>query len=104
VRPGWPWRSSSSKPPRPAGAQSTHPTLVVLVRAGATFVNGKLVERPDETPQPEAARWIFIHRSAIDTAAIDTAAIDTAAIDTAGSPFFLRFLPGSLTVLAASPG
>jgi hypothetical protein len=31
------------------------PYLVVLVRAGATFVNGKLVERPDETPQPEAA-------------------------------------------------
>jgi hypothetical protein len=29
--------------------------LVALVRAGATFVNGKLVERPDETPQPEAA-------------------------------------------------
>jgi hypothetical protein len=24
-------------------------------RAGAVFVNGKLVERPDETPQPEAA-------------------------------------------------
>jgi hypothetical protein len=52
---GLPWRSSSSKPPRPAGAQSTHPTLVVLVRVGVTFVNGKLVERPDETPQPEAA-------------------------------------------------
>jgi transposase-like protein len=31
------------------------PHLVALVRAGATFVNGKLVERPDETPQPEAA-------------------------------------------------
>ena len=29
--------------------------LVALVRAGAMFVNGKLVERPDETPQPEAA-------------------------------------------------
>jgi len=26
-----------------------------LVRADAVFVNGKLVERPDETPQPEAA-------------------------------------------------
>src|SRR5215213_7011540 len=31
------------------------PHLVALVRAGAVFVNGNLVERPDETPQPEAA-------------------------------------------------
>ncbi len=31
------------------------PHLVALVRAGATFVNGKLVERPDEHPQTEAA-------------------------------------------------
>ena len=31
------------------------PHLVALVRAGATFVNGKLVERPNETFQPEAA-------------------------------------------------
>ena len=31
------------------------PHLVALVRAGATFINGKLVERPDEHPQPEAA-------------------------------------------------
>jgi len=31
------------------------PHLVALVRAGATFVNGKLVERPDEQDQPEAA-------------------------------------------------
>ena len=31
------------------------PHLVALVRAGATFVNGKLVERPDGTTQPEAA-------------------------------------------------
>src|SRR5689334_23568348 len=31
------------------------PHLVALVRAGATFVNGKLVERPADTPQPEAA-------------------------------------------------
>ena len=35
------------------------PHLVALVRAGATFVNGKLVERPEdeaaETAQPEAA-------------------------------------------------
>jgi transposase-like protein len=31
------------------------PHLVALVRAGATFSNGKLVERPDEHPQPEAA-------------------------------------------------
>jgi transposase-like protein len=31
------------------------PHLVALVRAGATFVNGKLVQRPDDQPQPEAA-------------------------------------------------
>ena len=31
------------------------PHLVALVRAGATFDSGKLVERPDEHPQPEAA-------------------------------------------------
>ena len=31
------------------------PHLVALVRAGALFVNGKLIERPDETHQPEAA-------------------------------------------------
>jgi hypothetical protein len=31
------------------------PHLVALVRAGATFVNGKLVERPDDHHQPDAA-------------------------------------------------
>src|SRR3989440_1024463 len=31
------------------------PHLVSLVRAGATFINGKLVERPGEEAQPEAA-------------------------------------------------
>ena len=32
------------------------PHLVALVRNGATtFINGKLVERPSEEPQPEAA-------------------------------------------------
>ena len=31
------------------------PHLVALVRAGATFINGKLVERPEEEPQSEAA-------------------------------------------------
>jgi transposase-like protein len=31
------------------------PQLVALVRAGATFVNGKLVERPDKPDQPAAA-------------------------------------------------
>jgi transposase-like protein len=31
------------------------PHLVALVRAGARFVNGKLVERPDDHHQPEAA-------------------------------------------------
>ncbi|TQS02414.1 transposase, partial [Microbispora hainanensis] len=31
------------------------PHLVALVRAGATFINGKLVERPDDQPSPAAA-------------------------------------------------
>jgi transposase-like protein len=31
------------------------PHLVALVRAGATFEGGKLVERPDDHHQPEAA-------------------------------------------------
>ncbi|MEU8179128.1 IS256 family transposase [Microbispora hainanensis] len=31
------------------------PHLVALVRAGAIFVNGKLVERPDDQPSPAAA-------------------------------------------------
>jgi transposase-like protein len=31
------------------------PHLVALVRAGATFTNGKLVERPDDHTHPEAA-------------------------------------------------
>jgi hypothetical protein len=29
------------------------PQLVALVRAGATFESGKLVERPDEHPTPQ---------------------------------------------------
>ena len=32
------------------------PHLVALVRAGATFINGKLVERPGEDPQPRPSR------------------------------------------------
>jgi hypothetical protein len=31
------------------------PHLVALVRAGATFINGKLVERPSEKAPPQAA-------------------------------------------------
>jgi len=31
------------------------PHLVALVRTGATFEGGKLVDRPEEQPQPEAA-------------------------------------------------
>ena len=31
------------------------PHLVALVRAGAMFVDGKLVERPDDHHQPQAA-------------------------------------------------
>ncbi len=31
------------------------PHLVALVRNGAVFINGKLVERPEDEAQPEAA-------------------------------------------------
>ena len=31
------------------------PHLVALVRAGATFINGKLIEQPGENAGPEAA-------------------------------------------------
>jgi hypothetical protein len=31
------------------------PHLVALVRAGTTFINGKLVERPDDQPSSAAA-------------------------------------------------
>jgi len=31
------------------------PHLVALVRAGATFINGRIVERPGEDAHPEAA-------------------------------------------------
>jgi hypothetical protein len=39
------------------------PHLVALVRAGATFINGKLIERPGDGAEPEAAYKILIHRS-----------------------------------------
>ena len=31
------------------------PHLAALVRAGATFINGKLIERPGQDAEPEAA-------------------------------------------------
>jgi hypothetical protein len=37
------------------GVKADLPYLVALVRAGAVFVNGKLVERPGEDTPPEAA-------------------------------------------------
>jgi hypothetical protein len=54
-RPGWRWRSSSSRPRRTRWRAVNAPHLVALVRAGALFEAGKLVERPDEHLQPEAA-------------------------------------------------
>ena len=36
------------------------PHLVALARAGAAFVNGKLVERPEDEAPPEAALKILI--------------------------------------------
>jgi transposase-like protein len=41
--------------PGARGRRRGAPHLVALVRADATFEAGKLVERPDEHPQPEAA-------------------------------------------------
>ena len=32
------------------------PHLVALVRAGASFEKGRLIERPDQTPDKEAAQ------------------------------------------------
>jgi len=39
----------------PAQSAVNAPHLVALVRAEAAFGNGKLVERPSEEAQPEAA-------------------------------------------------
>ena len=39
------------------------PHLVALVRAGAPFINGTLVERPDDTPATRNRLKISIHRS-----------------------------------------
>jgi hypothetical protein len=36
---------------------------VALVRASAQFVNGLLVERPDDQSSPSAAKTILIHQS-----------------------------------------
>ena len=55
ARPGWRWRSSSSRPPKTAGAPSTPRTSSRSSAPAPRFENGKLVERPDEHPQPEAA-------------------------------------------------
>ena len=39
------------------------PQLVALVRAGATFRHGNLVQRPAETGEAQVAYEIFIYRS-----------------------------------------
>jgi hypothetical protein len=44
--PPWPWSSSSSSPPSSGGGALNAPHLVALVRAGARFERGQLVERP----------------------------------------------------------
>jgi hypothetical protein len=33
-------------------ARRQRPHLVALIRAGATFIDGKLAERPDDEPNP----------------------------------------------------
>ena len=55
-RPAWRWRSSSSSPPSNGGVPSTHPTSSALVRGGAWFQKGLLVERPDESGGRSASR------------------------------------------------
>ncbi|MGO8958090.1 MAG: hypothetical protein ACLQFR_12065 [Streptosporangiaceae bacterium] len=51
---------------RPPGGRIRVVLVAALVRAGATFINGKLVERPEgeaaEEAQPEAALKILIHK------------------------------------------
>jgi putative transposase len=47
--PAWRSPSNSSNPPRPHWRAVNAPHLVALVRAGAKFENGALVERPDES-------------------------------------------------------
>jgi hypothetical protein len=49
ARPASRWRSSSSRPPKARWRAVNAPHLVALVRAGAVFEKGKLVERPDES-------------------------------------------------------
>ncbi len=44
----WRWRSSSSSQPQQRWRAVNAPHLVPLVRAGAPFEKGKLVERPDD--------------------------------------------------------
>ncbi len=53
VLPGSRWPSSLSSRRKSAGVRSTRSHLVALVHAGATFVQGKLVERPEESPAIE---------------------------------------------------
>lgn len=50
----WPWHFKliEAAQARWRAVNASH--LVALVRAGATFEGGKLVERTDEHPQPEA--------------------------------------------------
>ena len=62
-RPASRWRSSSSRPPRPVGGQSTPRIWSRSSAPAPAFENGKLVERPAEHTQAEAAYKIFIHRS-----------------------------------------
>lgn len=38
------------------------PQLVALVRVGATFHHGQLVERPDDTAETQVAQKIFVHK------------------------------------------
>ena len=57
------------------------PHLVALVRAGATFINGKLIERPGEDAEPEAAYKTLI--TGLDNCSTHTLRIAGIEVETA---------------------
>jgi hypothetical protein len=52
---GWPWPSSSSNPPRAAGARSTHPTWSPWSAPVPCSSTANSSNAPDDQHQPEAA-------------------------------------------------
>jgi len=56
-RPAWRWRSSSSRPRSPGWRAVNAPHMVALVRVGATFHRGKLVNDPSVAPPNRRRSW-----------------------------------------------